>query len=294
MGFPELSLHEWSALRGELVWAYDRTIGTAPNFTRTLRARRGSGHWAWLLRAGTLRFEHAASTINLRAGSWLFLPMGESVHSFSKNAHLLSVHFHHAWPTGDSFIQADRPLVIDAAQRPELELRARKLAALIAGRFPSVNHHIQSAQKTTGQAFLHLQAHFSAWLESWLDACLAGGLGWNRLRTGDDRILTIIRTLNAAPLARPFPRRLLLAQTRLSEIHLTRLFLRATGLTPVKYWDKRRLELARDLLSTSLAPIKEISWRLGFRADTHFTTWFRRKTAFRPTEWRKLAAASPG
>lgn len=290
---PELSLHEWAALRSELVWVYDKPVSEVPKFERVYRFRREAGQWAWFLRKGTLRFEHPAGNVLVKAGSWLLLPTGSAMQRFSKDAHLLSVHFHYRWPSGESFIQNDRPCVIPSERMPALESRARKLAALVERSFPSESHRIQSAQKTTAPLFVRLQVYFNAWLESWVELCLSEGLSWTRLRSRDDRILTAVRVLNEASLAEPFPRRRLLAQTKLSEVHLSRLFLYATGATPAKYWEKRRLATARDYLSTSLMPVKEISWRLGFRSDSHFATWFLGKTAQRPTEYRHKVASLP-
>jgi len=106
----------------------------------------------------------------------------------------------------------------------------------------------------------------------------------------NDRPLRAARCLNASPLDQGFPRLPLLAETGLSEIHLNRLFLNEFGLSPRKYWDKRRLEFAKNCLGTSLIPVKEISCLLGFLSDAHFAVWFRRLTGQRPGECRTFSS----
>jgi len=70
-------------------------------------------------------------------------------------------------------------------------------------------------------------------------------------------------------------------------MRLNQLFFAEFGMTSRKYWDRRRLEFAKQCLETSPMPVKELSYRLGFRSDSHFVVWFRRLTGSRPGEYRK-------
>jgi AraC-like DNA-binding protein len=175
-----------------------------------------------------------------------------------------------------------------------LERRAARLARLAARHFPSApNYKLQSGQIADGRIFLRLQTYFHAWMESWLDASLRHGVSWSRLRSGDDRLLQATRHLNSAPLDEPYPRSEISRLAKISDVHLTRLFLKEFGLSPRKYWDRHRLEFAKSCLETSLMPIKEISSRLGFLSDSHFVVWFRRLTSQRPGAFREKSAALP-
>ena len=178
-------------------------------------------------------------------------------------------------------------VLFSGSEYPELKRCAARLARLVRGQFPdSASYKLQFDQPLDGRIFHRIQAGFQAWLENWLDACFRQGLGWNRLRSSADRLLQAARVLNAPPLDQSFPRIALLERCHLSEVHLTRLFSGAFGLTPRKYWDRRRMEFARTCLETSLMPVEEIAWRCGFCSDAHFAVWFRRLTRRRPGQFR--------
>lgn len=285
---PKLSIHEWSAIRSELVWIHDSPIRDLPGFKPERKIKRGLNHVVWLLREGTLLLDHASGKYTVRPESWVFLPPGTIHEKFSQNAHLLSICFQYAWPSGEPFIQINRPCIFPSRSKPRLETRARHLASLVRSHLPSGHHHLQAGQMATPATFAKLRLLFAAWIETWLAACLDEGLGWNRIHSPDERVFSALRLLNEHPLSEPFPKEALLAQSGLGEVHLNRLFLHSIGLTPVKYWQNRRLRAAKDLLATSLMPVKEISWSLGFRTDSHFATWFLKKTQLRPSEFREL------
>lgn len=281
----QLPLHEWACLRTELLWIYDHPVRPESRVQTNVRK---SGNWAWYLRRGRATVTTASKIHQLEPGMWLFLPEGESSHLFSEDAHLLSIHFRFEWPSGENVIRNSNGLLFEGAWHSKLLLRAARLERLVAGRFVEAPHYrLQTRQHTEGQVFLRFHALFFAWLELWLDIHLRHGSGFTRLRSGDDRPLLAARCLNEAPLDQSFPRQSLTEQTGLSEVHLKRLFSNEFGLSPRKYWDRRRLEFAKNCLETSLMPVKEISYRLGFRSDSHFAIWFRRLTGKRPGECRQ-------
>jgi AraC-like DNA-binding protein len=288
---PQLAWQDWSALRGELLWIYDQPVAQA---SRKLQVDRGNAHWAWLLRRGSLRFRQGSRTLRIQPGTWLFLPKGRTAHEFSADAELLSVHFMYRWPSGESFIRNEKPLVFTSAQYPELEHRACLLAGLVRKHFPdSPNYHIQPRLIADGRIYLRMHSCFHSWLETWLDVCLRNRLSWSRFQSGDDRVLRALGCLNGAALSGGYPRSLLLEQSGLSEVHLTRLFFQEFGVSPRKYWDRRRLEHARTLLKTSETPVKETAWLCGFRSDANFSVWFRRNTGLSPGGYRGQTGRLP-
>jgi AraC family transcriptional regulator len=72
----------------------------------------------------------------------------------------------------------------------------------------------------------------------------------------------------------------------LSPFHFARAFKRTTGLTPQQYLMQRRIERAKDLLAQENLPIVEVSAQVGFKNQSHFTTFFRRFTSMTPKVWR--------
>ena len=63
-------------------------------------------------------------------------------------------------------------------------------------------------------------------------------------------------------------------------------FRREFGITPHRYLLRRKMDAAKDLLTTSPMPIKEISELLGFANPQYFSSAFRRATGMTPGEYR--------
>lgn len=66
-----------------------------------------------------------------------------------------------------------------------------------------------------------------------------------------------------------------------------KLFKNYTGLSPGQYYLQLKIEKAKDLLSNSNVPVKEISIVLNFESGFYFSRIFKEKTGLRPTEYRK-------
>jgi len=66
-----------------------------------------------------------------------------------------------------------------------------------------------------------------------------------------------------------------------------KLFKSYTGLSPGQYYLQLKIEKAKDLLSNSNMPVKEISIALNFESNFYFSRIFKEKTGLRPTEYRK-------
>lgn len=58
-------------------------------------------------------------------------------------------------------------------------------------------------------------------------------------------------------------------------------------MTPVNYIIKKKMEKAQLKLVTGNAPIKEISYQLGFESQEYFTRVFKKMTGLTPLAYRK-------
>ena len=84
----------------------------------------------------------------------------------------------------------------------------------------------------------------------------------------------------------PFNLDKLAAASELSKFHLSRVFKRATGLTPHTYAQMLRVEKAKRLLTSTKIPIAEIADHLGFSHQSHLTNVFKKLTGTTPNAYR--------
>lgn len=75
----------------------------------------------------------------------------------------------------------------------------------------------------------------------------------------------------------------------MSEFHFSRLFKQSTGCAPYRYVVGRRIQRGRELLAKTALPLYEISEKLGFGDQSHFTTVFRKNVGMTPKQFRDLS-----
>lgn len=86
----------------------------------------------------------------------------------------------------------------------------------------------------------------------------------------------------------------------LSRMHFAAQFRAATGYRPHDYLLYQRIESAKAKLSSTDMPLAEIALTVGFQAQAHFSTVFKRLTGETPARWRcavirdRLPAETPG
>ena len=99
-----------------------------------------------------------------------------------------------------------------------------------------------------------------------------------------------------AEMARPLRVIDLAGVARLSPFHFARMFRHSVGRAPHAYITARRMAAARELLLATELPIVEVSRRVGFRTQAHFTGVFRVQTGVTPGRFRdhhRAAGAEP-
>ena len=72
----------------------------------------------------------------------------------------------------------------------------------------------------------------------------------------------------------------------LSRMHFAAQFRAATGQRPHEYVLHQRIESAKRILSSSDMPLAEVALAVGFQAQAHFSTVFKRLTDETPARWR--------
>jgi AraC-like DNA-binding protein len=290
-GQPEIPLREWASIHMELLWVYDHNV-PGKYLDWEVEGQR-KVYRAWLIRGGNVRVTQAnGASVQAKAGSWIFPPRGDFHQQFSRDARILSINFLCEWPSGEGLVSAGAPIVVDNARFPALERRARQLERVVRRHFPETDTRYYE-RTFGGSQFLSFHTLFLKWLDMWLEVQSVAGTTFTRLSSGDDRVIHAVRCLNTAPIGGGYPRDALFRETGLSEAHLNRLFVAEYGITTRRSWEGRRLNEARRCLEASRLPIKEMAYRLGFRADAHFATWFKKLTGKRPNEYRKTHATAP-
>jgi AraC family transcriptional regulator len=73
----------------------------------------------------------------------------------------------------------------------------------------------------------------------------------------------------------------------LSEYHFSRMFKRATGLSPSQYFIRLRMSRARHLLLESERSIIDVGLEVGYSSPSHFSQVFRREVGVTPSAYRQ-------
>lgn len=79
----------------------------------------------------------------------------------------------------------------------------------------------------------------------------------------------------------------MIRRSKLAERTFKRRFTAATGLAPIAYVQRLRIEEAKRRLERTDAPIDEISWRAGYEDPAFFRRLFKRVTGLTPGAYRK-------
>jgi transcriptional regulator GlxA family with amidase domain len=79
----------------------------------------------------------------------------------------------------------------------------------------------------------------------------------------------------------------MIRRSRLAERTMKRRFAAATGLTPIEYVQRLRIEDAKRRLERTAAPIDEIAWRVGYEDPAFFRRLFKRATGVTPGAYRR-------
>ena len=122
-----------------------------------------------------------------------------------------------------------------------------------------------------GDDLCHEDGTVSERLLAYAEARAAGGVG--------------IVMLGSVAVAHPVEE--VIKRSRLAERTFKRRFTAATGLTPIAYVQRLRIEDAKRRLERTEAPVDEIGWRVGYEDPAFFRRLFKRTTGLAPGAYRK-------
>lgn len=278
-----LKPQDWATLRLQLIWVYrgvPRMRIAGPDNEQSTQL--------YLLHAGSVTVTTDLARVTARSGDWMITTSKKREHRFSDDAHMTSINLRAHWADDRPLFPDDPPLRIRSSAYPRLQSAAERLLKLIGG-FPDrtgTAPPLPASNSVTLAGYLRLRQTTHALLLAYASAMLSAGRTQNRALESDSRVTEAQRLLDTHPLTSFIDHHRLAAGLGLSESHLSRLFVEQFGITPRQYELRRRLQRARDMVSESNLPIKQIAYLLGFRQPSHFTGFFRKHIGRSPRRFR--------
>jgi YesN/AraC family two-component response regulator len=108
-----------------------------------------------------------------------------------------------------------------------------------------------------------------------------------RLGSENQRLVRKVMAYIHENYTHPINRNELACRVGVSERHLNRCFLQETGMTPLTYLNRYRIQCAKLLLEQGQNSITEIIGQVGFSESSHFTRIFQREVGVSPSAYKK-------
>ena len=271
-----------------LIHAYDRTL-TTDALAMDLPAPPLA---AWFIRRGNVTVQctrNKNTSVVAHENQWLFLPATPRKHQMAPGTHLLSVRMILERSPGLALFTVQEPFCISDRQIPSLASLAINL--------------VKASPRDIGEGFCSntgcplngresLTAHikwrkvFLSWVEAYIRLVLSQGWKMEREAPSSPIVEKTLSWIQRQGFSTPIQQSDIAGFSGLSLSHLKRVFQRELKLSPIDYWQGRRLEEARRLLRESSLSLKAISGDLGFRFPSHFSMWFRNRAGMSPLEFR--------
>lgn len=265
----------------ELIWARRRVVNdkhrdrplTSPHATTV-----------WLIEQGSVVVTYDGQAIKIPAGSWLLQRSADGWQTFEPGTTLISIRFTLNLITGKPLFDRPGYFICPADRVGELTDAGRGLASFADEH--SAHAYIYDNEFPPDVAF-DLEARFNHWLATYCRTMVALGEAMNRVAVFDERVAAAIRLIDQHAMVEKFTEERLAESVGLSVNQLGRLFRQETGDTLYQYYERRRLNLAQRLLSTTTLTLKEIAYRLAFSSPPHFSYWFRMHGGSQPSAYRR-------
>ncbi|WP_423822291.1 helix-turn-helix domain-containing protein [Salinisphaera sp. SPP-AMP-43] len=219
---------------------------------------------------------HARGAVLASACSGLFLLAETGIF----DGHHATVHRDHAPLFSKSFpavaLHPKRALVVSGVREELISSGAsiawHDLALYLIVRFVSV-----SAARSVAR-FFDLQ---------WRSDDLAPGLGFDDHRGHSDVEILAAQDWLAEHFTIACPVAAMCDRSGLGERTFKRHFITATGLSPIAYVQRLRIEAAKRRLENSALSVDDISWHVGYEDPTFFRRLFKRTTGLTPGAYRR-------
>jgi len=270
---------DYSLIESKLIWATQRVIDPV--------SRQGQifldGVPAWLIRRGRVVVRFCDGITEAKAGQWIFPKEGTAYYDFTPKAVLLSLRFRLQWPNGRELFERTRSLIVPDKEFGDLRHAAESFAVYYPKEHPPLTSSFPNAT-----AYFAQQSGFNRWLEAYSRVITNAGMRIRTLGRMDQQLLSVREFMDGLDLATTDLNSELVARGGLDLGQLIRRFGLAYGVTPRRYFERRRFVWVRSELNCSERTIKEIAAAVGFNNLAQFSNWFRRLSGVAPRNYRSL------
>lgn len=228
------------------------------------------------------------------SGQWLIVPRLKGRHQFSADAEVLSLNFKAHWPNGEPLFRNDRAEVFEVSAYPRLRAASEALLQEVRQRMPFEDRpRTRLLTESCGlEDYLRVESAHLRWVRAYVDTMVRRGVPRSVFGPMDERIAEAVDRLDNQPLNQPFEEHALASAVALSRAQFDRLFVGQLGMTAKAYFNGRRLQRARELLSDTTTPVKQIAYQLGFADPAYFSKWFYQHSGDTPTRFRSGQSAA--
>lgn len=285
---PAVRWREWINLRTNLAWIYEG--GVLPKYQRGNFSPDHMG--AWLIGRGSVLLRQEDKTVKAVAGEWLVPWPGFRYQEFSPDATILSIRFRAAWPDNKPLFDRGLSVKFPARDFPRLERLARETLRSAGNLIPT--EPVQLAHEPVPfERYIMVNMMFMRWFAELYGALCSLGVKPARIGVHDERIIAALQRLDSVALSERLSEGWLARESGLGESQFVRLFRNEIGETPKQYFDQRRRNYCREMLTGSDVPIKEVAFSLGFKRLSDFSAWFKNHFGLSPRSFRNQVLHSP-
>ena len=282
---PTSSSFDPATLRCEWLWVYDALVPVTDIWSKEILVPAS----LFFVIKGRGKIKAEGLTFDLPPGTAFLAAPGQRRQWFAEGTQLLSVGYRATWPDGAPLFSKGLNTALKTTKLASLETAVRKLFRGVHGTRRAVTWREASSPNALSlRDWSQREAAFRTWFAEYISTLAHLGIQPTpRLRPSDERINEILRRIDAWPLAKPMLVNEVASGLHIGARRLEQLLAAELGITPHSRLNKRRVEAARNLLSTTTKPLKEIAHELGMRHASHFTKWFRQHAGLAPSAYRQ-------
>lgn len=286
---PLLPQDVWLSLRFQWLWVYRGVVPRAGEWSGEIAVPAG---WFWV-EAGLVKIRVEGQEIVIRPGEGFYTAPGTRRQWFAECTRLMSVGLRSDWPDGSPLFKPG--LNVRQGARASLPLKAATealFAVVHPGREEVGYREALVPENRSLSGWSVHEAAFQSWFSVYLGQLRKMGVAPQPRSGKDARLARVLKRLEAWPLGESLRLGRLAAGSPWNERRLHDLLRDQLGMTAQAWLECRKLEAAKQRLTTEDTALKEIAYQLGFRHPPHFTAWFKRHAGLTPKAYRAMGGVS--